>query len=61
MTKFNTVDPAFKIKVALDTQLLAYLIDDSYPSFTRFYECLKKFTLCGYSLFSFCYVRIYRN
>lgn len=41
MTKFNTVDPAFKIKVALDTQLLAYLIDDSYPSFTRFYECLK--------------------
>lgn len=35
------IDPTFKIKVALDTQLLAYLIDDSYPSFSRFYECLK--------------------
>ena len=37
----RVIDPTFKIKVALDTQLLAYLIDDSYPSFSRFYECLK--------------------
>ena len=34
------VDPVFKIKIAVDTQLLAYLIDDSYPSFTRFFKNL---------------------
>ncbi|WP_417882525.1 hypothetical protein, partial [Xanthomarina gelatinilytica] len=42
MLEINTVvDPTFKIKIALDTQLLAYLIDESYPSFNRFYDCLK--------------------
>ena len=34
------VDPIFKVKIAVDTQLLAYLIDNSYPSFTRFFENL---------------------
>lgn len=37
----SVIDPTFKIKIALDTQLLAYLIDGSYPSFNRFYDCLK--------------------
>lgn len=37
----RVIDPTFKIKIALDTQLLAYLIDESYPSFNRFYDCLK--------------------
>ncbi|WP_445735302.1 hypothetical protein [Mariniflexile sp.] len=37
----KVIDPTFKIKIALDTQLLAYLIDESYPSFNRFYDCLK--------------------
>jgi len=35
-----TVLPEFKVKIAIDTQVLAYLLDNTYPQLTQFFQCL---------------------
>ncbi|MCI2229913.1 hypothetical protein MC378_12115 [Polaribacter sp. MSW13] len=43
MTKpTGTILTNFKIKIAIDTQLLAYLIDNTFPSFNYFFSKLNK-------------------
>ena len=41
MNAQQTILSEFKITVAVDTQILAYLIDNTYPKLTLFFECLR--------------------
>lgn len=56
----------FIIKIAIDTQILAYLVDKSYPKLNLFFECLKEcpfvdITCSRFATYEFAGIRKYEH